>query len=505
VLGEVYARQLMNDIGKLNGRYLRDEAGRYYVVVRGQRVSLTDAPDNLPMAFLILQACNVSMHSQAARAAIQRVQVEAAKKAGQMQLRFFSALSRDSSRLYIPCAAGKLLLITADGITCAKNGENQDHFWVEHPNGGPLQHSSVDVATGLAHFERLLVETQACTLSAMRWLVAMHAGFFPYVRDSCPGRFLLELIGPAQSGKTSGAQRFTLLQGLGDVKGDFSPAALSALGDIGLLVLDNREQANFTQPLIDFCLFLATGAERGRAEVDGRLRTSRGGRPVAMITTIEGVVKAELQERCVEVQYGVSGQKLLRAPIEREISELRHEIQSAMIQVLARYFQFRGQRPVTVNPVPNFEEHFTTLCDLLRAFGEIAGKPPEWADEIIHVWNATILSADEQEDDLEHPITRVINECVSTWPDTRLKEELFTYEGLNGELYVTTARDLLTFLQKLNLRNLALPQNAQGLSRRLKSCRFSSLKFLPTDTPGVAGLKRTSGKKPIGFFRPVTQ
>jgi len=81
------------------------------------------------------------------------------------------------------------------------------------------------------------------------------------------------LIGPTQQGKTSGVQRFTLLHGLGLVKGDYTVGALAGLGDIGLLVLDNKEQANFTQELIDFCLFLATGAERGRSQVDGRLRT----------------------------------------------------------------------------------------------------------------------------------------------------------------------------------------------------------------------------------------
>jgi hypothetical protein len=99
--------------------------------------------------------------------------------------------------------------------------------------------------------------------------------------------------------------RFTYLHGLGDVLGDFSVAALANSGDIGLLVMDNREQQNFTQELIDFCLFLATGAERGRSYSDGTLRPRLNGRPVGVITTIEGVVKAELQARCVEVQYGV--------------------------------------------------------------------------------------------------------------------------------------------------------------------------------------------------------
>ncbi len=275
--GDVFAQQLIAHIAKRDGRYLRDEACHFHVIIDGRRISLAETADNHFLAELMLEACKISTLSPAARAAIQRLQVEAARKAGQMQLKRFSALSSDGTRLYVPLDGGKLLLITADSITCTENGENQDHFWLEHPGCEPLRYSPGDVAAGLADFERLLVDTQACSIPAMRWLVAMQAGLFPYIRHSCPARFLLELIGPTQSGKTSGAERFTLLHGLGDVKGDFTVAGLAALGDIGLLVLDNREQANFNQPLIDFCLFLSTGADRGRAQVDGQLRPSETG------------------------------------------------------------------------------------------------------------------------------------------------------------------------------------------------------------------------------------
>jgi hypothetical protein len=325
----------------------------------------------------------------------------------------------------------------------------------------------------------------------------MNAGFFPYVRDSCAARFLLELIGPTQQGKTTGAQRFATLHGLGQVKGDFSVAALGSLGDIGLLVLDNKEQANFGQPLIDFCLFLATGGERGRAEVDGRLRTATSGRPVGMITTIEGVAKAELQSRCVEVNYGVTGAKSPREPIEQEISECRHEIGSAIMLVLQRYLKVRNEHRPTPNPIPDFEEHFGVLCDLLRAYGEIAGNPPDWAEGIIKDWNAALSAAEPDEDDLEHPILRVLDDV-----DTGPPKLAFTHNDAKGTLYVTEAFELLTAFQKLNLRDLSLPKTAQGLSRRLRSCRFRSLTFLPTDTEGVAALKRTAHRKPIGFFRP---
>jgi hypothetical protein len=498
-LGRVYFHQLTSYIDRLQGRYIRDEFGRYWLIASGVKTSLTPGPDNQKLAFLMHLACNVSTQSPAARAAIERLQVEAARKAGRTRLKRFSALSPDGSRLYVPNRDGKLLLISADEISSAPNGDNQDHFWVEHPYGDPLQYSPCDVVAGLGHFERLLVETQACTIPAMRWFVGMHAGYFPFIRALCLACFLLVFIARTQSGKTSGAQRFTLLHGLGPVKGDFSVAALNSLGDIGLLVMDNREQNNFTQPLIDYCLFLATGAEFGRAQVDGQLRASPSGRPVGIITTIEGVVKAELHARCVEIPYEVNGQRLRREPIEREISQLRHEIGSAMMQVLVRFFQIRGQHRPTPNPLPNFEEHFTALCDLLRAFGEVAGKPEGWSEALIQEWNTVLVNGEPEEDDLEHPILRVLNECETEQLGPLSRQPFFAYQGVNGSLYVTTAQDLLTFLQKLNLRNLRLP-NAQGLSRRLNSSKFRSFTFLPTDT--VPEVKRSANRRPIGFFRP---
>jgi hypothetical protein len=502
IVGRRLAKQLIDHINKLGGTYLRDQAGYYHVILGGRRILLNDTPDN-SLAGLMIEACNVSTVSSAARAAIQRLQVEAARRAGHLQRRRFSALSPDGARLYIPVAGGQLLLVTEAGISSVRNGENLDHFWVEHPYGDTLRYSPADPSSCLVDFERLLVDTQACAVPSMRWLVAMQAGLFPFVRESCPGRFLLELIGPSQTGgKTSGVQRYTLLHGLGEVKGDFTVAALASLGDTGLLVLDNKEQANFTPELIDFLLFLATGAERGRSQVDGRLRPSATGRPVGIFTTIEGAVKAELRARCVQVQYLVKGQTLPRGPIEQEISQRRHGIGSALMGVLMRYLQVQSENRPTPNPIPNFEEHFTALANLLRAFGEVAGKPAQWAEDIIRDWNATLSGAEPDEEELEHPIQRVLSECVTTWPDKRLTVEDFIYKAVAGRLYVTEAADLLTFLQKLSLRDLNLPKNAQGLSRRLNSCKFRSFTFLPTDSEGVPSLKRTSRRKPIGFFLP---
>jgi hypothetical protein len=248
-----------------------------------------------------------------------------------MQLRRFSAVSQDGKRLHVPVAGEQVFQFSPDlpkGWDCSRNGENPDQFWLEHPREDPIKwpEGPVDIRARLADFERLCVDTQACVVPAMRWFVAMHSGFFPYVRDLCPTRGIVVAQGGTQSGKTSGAQRFTILHGVGEVKADFGVAAINGEGDRGLLVLDNKEQANLDQPLIDFCLFLATGGEPGRAQQDGSKRKRIVGRPVGVITCIEGMVKAELQARCLVVQYDKSvhnPESASRAKIDSEIVALR--------------------------------------------------------------------------------------------------------------------------------------------------------------------------------------
>ena len=279
--------------------------------------------------------------------------------------------------------------------------------------------------------------------------------------------------------------------------GDCTPASLGNLGDLGLLVMDNKEQANFSQPLIDFCLFLATGAQRVRSYSDGTLRYSRY-RPAGVITTIEGVFKPELQKRCVEVKYAVKGESLGRGQIELEISLRRNEICSALMVVLQKYFQIQGQRS-NPNPIPEFEEHFSALCDLLRAFGEVAGKDENWAEAIISKWDVVIRGRDEEEEDeLEQPLLRIFDLLASR---VEFQREDIVFEGKRGKLYVTTSATLLTELQKLRLYDRALPKDARGLSRRLRGAKFKALRFLDSESaPEFESLRRTSAKRPIGFF-----
>jgi len=56
-------------------------------------------------------------------------------------------------------------------------------------------------------------------------------------------------------------------------------------------------------------------------------------------------------------------------------------------------------------------------------------------------------------------------------------------------------------LRGLNRRDLELPKNGQGLKRRLKSGKFTSLTILHQENaPGIPTLKRQGKSRPLGIF-----
>jgi len=172
------------------------------------------------------------------------------------------------------------------------------------------------------------------------------------------------------------------MRGLEQVKGDFWVAALGNLETSASCVWTTKSKPPSPKHSSTIALFLATGGERGRAQVDGELRPIDSGRPVGVIT-IEGIAKAELRARCVEVKYGVTGAKSRRAPIERETLQCGHVIGSAIIEVLKRFFQGTQRTARHAQSCSDFEEHFAGLCDLLRAFGDVASKPARWSEDLI--------------------------------------------------------------------------------------------------------------------------
>jgi hypothetical protein len=501
--GLIFFNQLDAHIKKQKGRFLRDEFGNLHLIIEQRRIPISHRRENYPLAALMLKVCGVSTLLVGAQAAVQRLAVEASKHVESLMLRRFSAAS--NSTAYIPLHNGRLLRVSAAGIETVENGE--ENFWVEHPYENALHYSENDLARGLKLFERLLVENQACRVPQMRWFIAMHEGLFPFIRDDFPARMLLVSQGKSQQGKTSGSQRFTLLHGLGKVKGDYTPAALADEGDIGLLVVDNKEQANFTQPYIDFFLFLSTGATRGRSSPDGRVRTGRY-QPVGVITTIEGMWKDELKARCVEVEYSVKGEPLERLPIEKEIERYRHVILSALMRVLQRYLKrqqevrtgTRVQEP-TPNPIPEFKEHFFALCNLLRAYGDVAAKPQGWSEEIIGGWSRALGEREPEENELEQPLSRILREALRGDHIDDFRQESVTYQGKQGTLLVTECSPLLTLLQQTRPRDYNLPKNSAGLSRRLHDRPFRSFVVLDHESaPEIAVLKRSAIARPIGFF-----
>jgi hypothetical protein len=262
--------------------------------------------------------------------------------------------------------------------------------------------------------------------------------------------------------------------------------------DQGLLVLDNKEQANLTQELIDHLLFLATGAERARSSVDGKNRTHNA-RPLCIVTSIEGAYRQELNRRCVEVGYALPAGPKSQAAIDKEIKEHRHEICSALMKVLSRYFAIRDNAPATPNPLPYFQEQFRTMCILLMAFGDVAGKPLGWADQMISDWKSELSAPEDPGDMIELCIMRIVRSYKL--PSSH---EGVSHAGKVGTLYVTTASDLLDLAQEYPEYRVILPKNPRAFSRRLTDLKSERLAILKSDDhPQLA---RRKEKRPIGIF-----
>ena len=509
--GAEYAEQLKHYLKQKDAKFLTDNEEKLSVYLDGTSISLLPTAENLDLCDLMLKVCRVSTMLVDARIAVQRLAVEARKQASRIQSRSFSAISKDGKRIYLPTPAKETLLqISEASIAEVPNGTNEDTFWLRHPKNNPFTFSEGDCQAALLEFERLLVESLSCKDHHLRWLVAMNEGLFPIVRDLCTARFILVHTGATQQGKTTAAKRFILLHGMGDVTGDGSVASLSNQGDVGFLALDNREQVNFKQPLIDYCLFVSTGGERMRSSNDGAtIRSTNEHRPVVIITSIEGVFKAELEARCVEILFSINGQKVAPEGIQRQISGARGRMNSALARVLQRFLSIRKEQRLTPNTLPGFDEHFTALCDLLRAFGEVAGKPERWAEEIIGGWDQLLRdsSDDAEEDGLEFHIRQILFPLLP-YPPVGVKEiDNVVVRGRRGKLAIVTegAAHLLAELQRKPGLDLRL--NPNGFVRRLSSTKFRSFSFLKSEdasevVPEVKELKRTPTCKPIGFFFP---
>jgi hypothetical protein len=521
------ATQVVRAVLDTGGKFIRS-GDRVYILAGEKRILVSPDFNNHAYARIQIKFAGVATAEHKGRAICQHVAVLGSQEAANMRLAKFSALSKDRTRIYVPIEGGDLLEITAQGLNRVLNGANADSLWLEHPQEKPLKYlAECNVSEALADFERLCVETQACA-PASRWLVAMHEGFMPYLRDWVSARMLVEHIGPSQHGKTSGAQRFTKLHGLGEVLGDVSTAYLRNNCDgIGLMVLDNKEQANYSQDLISLLLFTATGAKHGRSTQDGSAR-EMSDRPIGVLTSIEGLYKKELQKRTICIPYGGGLQDPHRDRdyIEEQIELRRDLMLNGIFHVLR---EFLAMKPEEVderlrklpykNPWPDFQGYVRVLARLLYAHATLRGSPLTWADKIITEWFNTLGAASvEHEDDV---IEMHVQQALELYEAIRAKKESFVevspasemlfsaiqrvpnypHQGKQGTLYITSASRLLGAMRSNNIGIKDLPKNATGMGKRLESGQWAMLQVVKEDDDKQL-LRRTSGQRKIGIFRP---
>jgi hypothetical protein len=518
--GRAYAHQMLHSVETAKGTFLRDEKGEYHIILEGRRIPI-DREANTMRVF-IDDICQITRNSPEAAVAIEKLRVEASKRCSKMTFRRFSAMYKAGldSRIYLPVQSGELLCISTAGCDLVANGANTDALWLEHPEEAPFEWSKLsptDTRAALREFEKLLVDSQACEVPAMSWFVAMAEGLFPVVRDATENRFIMLHTGRKGHGKTTGAKAFRLLHGFRNVLLDVSVAGLSNLPEQGLAVIDNKEQHDFSPELVNYFLSMATGGDRLRSLSDGSDVRRNAPHPVGVITSIEGVRKDELYDRCVEVKYFLADkqQRLDRDDLEEVIVKKRNRIMSALAVVLQEYLVVREDPDVHigVRPIERFNRHFRDVCYLLIAYARVMqGKDlgDAWAMEKIQVW-ATEIQRHRSADGgapasaLESPILRIIKdrlcEC-KTLNNIR-------WRGTPGTLYVMYPGDLLLALKGQHNSPKDLPSDTGGMGKRLRNDHFERFDVVAgdelkdTDDPTVqTALKRKKTGQRIGIFVP---
>lgn len=490
--------RLLAYLNDKNAAFVRSEGG-LFILVGGRRIAINHSIDNTGMAGLLLEAADVGSLTLLGRLVIQRMQVHAAANSQEQIDATFAKF--DKNRFFLPIDETRMVSVTRDGLQVVSNGQVTEteygtrRIWVRHPHGKGLlvpALSPENVQSGCAAFEKLLVEPQACEES-LKWLVAMHCGFAPYIREALSVMPILVVRGSSGSGKTTGAGLFSLLHGSG-VLGDYSVAALSRR-DEGFVVLDNKEQCDITPALENYLIFAATGASWGRADRDGSVHTSQA-RPVVALTTIEGLTRHELKRRCIEIVYDIQGPYISRDRLEEAVKSQRQELMWSIAYVLQTYLA--TQATDSVAAVPGFEDYFRCLCRMLRAFGRCAGKGDQWADGIVRHWRTLVVREEAQEDLLEYLVVKGLLE--GGIPATKRR---FERDGTQGTLFTTSAAPLLESLLCLKACPRNIPLSASGLSYRLRSIRPQSFRLIEAkDEPS---LRRTAKCRPLGIFIPDSE
>jgi hypothetical protein len=489
----------------------------YLFTKEGERYLVDPGSKNLIWAKEQHELTNTSTVNSNGKEVCQLIQTSVLSAATTLKFRSFSAI--ENGNLFIPITHNRLLKVSAEGIQEIPNGSNQDGIYVEHPTSEPFNYQAdADVQQGLRLFEELVVETQATENPSHKWLVGMRLGLFPYIRQLVNRRQITNIRGLSQHGKTTGAERFTRLHGLGELRGNVSVAYVQRLGDMGLLGIDNREQAKLTEDWIQYLLFLATGAEAGRATQSGGL-IKWIDRPVGVFTSIEGVVRTELSNRTLSIQYHLSEatERLLENRLIEQIERNRDLMLSALMKVFVLYFQRKDSIPTFKPFSPNFKEDFDTNVGLLLAYAEASGRQQSWAESIVNQWQA---GQEREVEDTSSELASLLMNMIDNYESAQeatytnfqsalaknafLDSTPYNFNGIQGTLYITSPQRLLTPLRKLaaSARQDSLPLNAQGLGARLRELKAEDGLLLLTEQDEPNKLKRLNSGRRIGLFKP---
>jgi hypothetical protein len=465
---------------------------------------------------------------------LQQIAYRASSSEASIKVTQFSAVSEDGKRLYVSQSQG-MLGISADGIV-ELSSENIDRILVKPAaDQRPFKFrtlASDEIKNGLALFEKLIVNTQSTVHKPMRWLVAMHATLFPFIRSAYQDRLILLLRGESGGGKSSGARRFSLLHGWKELWGDATEAALRNAGDVGIIFLDNKEQNNISR-IEDWLLFASTGGETKRATRNGQLRKSSDGRPVVVVTSIEGFAKTETRNRTVEVEYSLTPAKISeqRAALEKnrqEITANRDLIMSALMYVVQRFLAESDSSAQEIVPdrVARAGDNYVAMCRLLRAYGELAGKDAGWSDRMIKMWAGVLDSAgaviDEGLGDMVRNFIDALRSSAPSDVDTLIGSEVtrfklaapdlqiannVTFKNQTGTLYVTHFDAMKRWAADQAAYRNIFPQNGMQFASRIREAQSDSLRVVKEGDLEHPLLKRQRQKerqfRVIGFFVPT--
>jgi hypothetical protein len=228
--------------------------------------------------------------------------------------------------------------------------------------------------------------------------------------------------------------------GFGELTGDATPAAIYAIGD-GVVFLDNKETKNQSE-FVDWLLFVATGAERQRADRSGMLRRGSKGRPIVIVTCIEGLSSlTELARRNVEFEFEALSDEKVVAFSEKEnkkaILTNRDKIMSGIALVLRKFLADGELYPCLTPPVAirDFGDNWRTLCKLMHAYADVASKPDGWADEIITAWvQALGVNAVTGNEELESLVRRFLDAQQAKARQDKEEKEFFMVSTADAEL-----------------------------------------------------------------------